>query len=305
MDHVLSRRTLTFLAVTFGYSWSLALGVHLNGGFGALGGYLQGFLLLYMVGPALGALVGVTLYDKESRRRALGFGSPRWRYFAWAWIAPLLIVAAALFITLAVPGYTLSDPVASQIDIVKGLPESTMSDADKEQALIRLGTPGLAWVLGLSAVVLGPLVNAIVSLSEELGWRGCLWYVFAGTGFWTASFMIGLIWGVWHMPIIWLGHNYPSAPVAGSIAFVGLCVLLSPFYSWIRARSGSVWGASLAHGTFNAVAGYGLLCQTPMDMPWSGVLGIGGFMAAALSALVILWVWQRAQTSGAYRSSEW
>ena len=50
-----------------------------------------------------------------------------------------------------------------------------------------------------------------------------------GFGFWERSFLTGAVWGVWHMPIIFTGHNYPWNPYAGSLLFIG--VVRPPFLS--------------------------------------------------------------------------
>ena len=62
---------------------------------------------------------------------------------------------------------------------------------------------------------LGPLINTLFALGEELGWRGFLLPSLLPLGQWRAILMSGLIWGVWHAPAILQGHNYPSQPVLG------------------------------------------------------------------------------------------
>jgi len=129
-------------------------------------------------------------------------------------------------------------------------------------------------------------------LSEELGWRGYLWDQLKSKGFWLTSWITGLLWGLWHVPIILMGHNYPNMPIIGSILFIGLCLLMGPVYSWIRLKSGSVWGPCLLHGTTNGAAGYFILAQSSMEMPWKGLLGIGGFVALGI-AVFLIWLAHR------------
>ncbi len=64
---------------------------------------------------------------------------------------------------------------------------------------------------------LGPLINTLLALGEELGWRGFLLPSLLPLGQWRAILMSGLIWGVWHAPAILQGHNYPSQPVLGVV----------------------------------------------------------------------------------------
>ena len=37
----------------------------------------------------------------------------------------------------------------------------------------------------------------------------------AELGLWKSSWVIGVIWGFWHAPLILQGHNYPQHPWAG------------------------------------------------------------------------------------------
>ena len=283
-----------FLAVTFAFSWLIALAIHLGGGLAGLGSLATFILLTYMAGPMIGALVCVFAFEKGRRLDALGLKNPKWRAMPLAWLAAVALMLGALLITILVPGYGLGDPIAANKAIIADLPETMLSEAEREMSLATLDRPGMAWIIGGASLFLGPAINTVLTLTEELGWRGYLWDQLKSRGFWPTSLMTGLLWGVWHMPIIWLGHNYPDAPILGSFAFIGLCVLMSPLYSWIRIKTDSVWGAGLLHGTTNATAGYFILWQTPITMPWTGFVGIGGYIAATLSLIVIALLWRRA-----------
>lgn len=75
--------------------------------------------------------------------------------------------------------------------------------------------PGLALPSGFGGVVatfalvlgLGATVNAVFAFGEEFGWRGYLLWELAPWGFWRASFAIGVVWGLWHAPIIVAGYR--------------------------------------------------------------------------------------------------
>ena len=292
----MDRRLLTFVGIAFAFSWAIAAAIHLNGGLGALGGAATLVLLLYMCGPAVGALVCVVLFERGRRLAALGLAVPRWRELPWAWFGVVLLCVGALLFTLAVPGYGLGDPVAANIAALEQLPEGRMSEAERDLVVSALRAPGMGWVIGLSALVLGPLINWPLMLSEELGWRGYLWDRLEASGFWRASLVTGLLWGVWHAPIILMGYNYPTMPVLGVFVFTLFTVLFSPLYSWVRVSSRSVWGPALMHGTTNALAGYVLLWQEPVAMPMMGLLG-GGGLAALVLANAWLWRVQRRAVS--------
>jgi membrane protease YdiL (CAAX protease family) len=128
----------------------------------------------------------------------------------------------------------------------------------------------------------------ILTLTEELGWRGYLHYLWRPAGFWRASLATGAIWGFWHAPIIYLfGLNYPTERPLGIGLFVIYCMLLAPIMTLVRDRAGTVWAAGLAHGTINAVAGLTIVSLSNPAFPWNGMVGIGGFIALALAVAAI------------------
>lgn len=104
--------------------------------------------------------------------------------------------------------------------------------------------------------LLGSCVNVIFAFGEEAGWRGWLHTELrAHLSFPTTALFTGVVWGLWHTPLILLGHNYPTLPGLQSVAMmVGFCVLVGLIFTWLREVSGSVWPAALAHGTLNASA---------------------------------------------------
>jgi uncharacterized protein len=151
-----------------------------------------------------------------------------------------------------------------------------------------------------ASVIVGALVNApILTLTEELGWRGYLHDLWRPSGFWRASLGTGAVWGLWHAPAIWFyGLNYPDNAAIGLAMFIVWCMLLSPIMTLVRDRGGSVWAAGLFHGTINAVGGITLSVLSAPVFPWNGIVGIGGFVALALGVLLVVLV-QRKQAPAA------
>jgi len=285
----MNKKILTYIFVSFGFSWSLALILYLNGGFQAFGKLAIIPAFAYMCGPAIGALACVFAFEKGRRINALGLTGPINKYLPMAWVIGLSILLVALLVSLVAPSVTLADPVQSNIALIEQL---DLSEAEKSMAMSQLEWPFIGTIIFLASIFLGPLINLPLMLSEELGWRGYLWDQLKAKGFWAASWLVGGLWGVWHVPIILMGHNYPKMPVIGSLLFIGLCLLMGPLYSWMRLRSGSVWGPCLLHGTTNGAAGYFIMAQSSMEMPWKGLLGIGGFVALSI-AVFLIWAADR------------
>ncbi len=275
----------TFIALCFGFSWVVAAWLW------SLRGLSHPFasliMLLFMAGPAFAAIICAAIYNKGRMIDALGLKPKFNRWLILAWFAALVFVGGALGISLMAPGIDFQNPASGLVATLKA------QDAPASATAI-LEAPFAIWLLVLQAAVIGALINSILLLSEELGWRGWLWDHLKDIPFWQRNFWIGLLWGVWHVPVILMGHNYPGMPIAGAFLFILFCVLASPVIGYFRERNGSVWAASVFHGTLNAAAGLALLSQSSIDMPWRGSVGIGGFVMLTLMCGLV-WVSRRGE----------
>ncbi len=138
-------------------------------------------------------------------------------------------------------------------------------------------------------VLLAPFFNMIFALGEELGWRGFLLPKLLTLGQWRAVLLTGLIWGIWHAPVILQGWNYPGYPVLGMLMMVVFTTLLGIILAWLYLNTHSPWSAALAHGSVNAVAGLPVLFMKPgFNLAVGGTLAT--FPAWVAMALFIAWL---------------
>lgn len=270
-------KSIVFLALAFAVSWAIAIGGHFAG---LPANLAAAVLFLMMTGPAIAALVCAIAFEKGRRIKALGLGG-RWTWWwAAAWLIPI-----ALAITSVLATVLLSD--RSYVDLgeaVRAMAEAQGQDASEAPPLL-LSTP---FILAMSAVV-GAAINwPLLTITEELGWRGYLHDLWRPFGFWRAALGTGFVWGVWHAPAIFFyGLNYPDDKLFGIGLFTAYCMLLSPLLTLVRDRTNSVWAAGLFHGAINAVGGLTLLALSSQSFPWNGIVGIGGFIALALGVALI------------------
>lgn len=274
-------KSLVFLALTFALSWGVTIGF----------GYTEiardpsdSIVVLFamMAGPAIAALVCAFAFEKGRRVQALGLAfKPNWWWLS-AWLIPLAIAAASVAATLL-----LSD--RSYVDIADSIAAAAAVNAPEQAELMRQ-MPNATLIVVAGAATIGALVNApILALTEELGWRGYLHFLWRPFGFWRASLGTGFVWGVWHAPAIYLyGLNYPDHRVLGVGVFVVFCMLLSPLMTLVRDRAGSVWAAGIFHGTINALGSLTLAAVSDPTFPWNGIVGVGGLVALALGVLGVL-----------------
>jgi uncharacterized protein len=126
---------------------------------------------------------------------------------------------------------------------------------------------GVASALGISPVrfdvspmlIAGALAGALLVtplfFGEEFGWRGYLQLRVVNGRPLLAAVVTGLIWGVYHYPVILVGFEGFENALPGLIVFPLSTVLLSIVFGWLRAKTGSVWVTCLAHSATNGVGG--------------------------------------------------
>ncbi len=138
----------------------------------------------------------------------------------------------------------------------------------------------------LNTVIVGPFLGLIITFGEEYGWRGYLQSELVHLGRIRGVGLLGIIWGIWHWPIIWMGYNYPGQPVLGSLLMTGYTVALAYFLAYAVFKSKGVWTAAYLHALNNQAMSF---FMAAVVMPVSMVLSFGiGIPALVLCALVIL-----------------
>lgn len=277
-----------FIGLTFGFNWLLALLF-----FTLVGNqYPTATLVMaitYMFVPMIMAIIVQKFVYKEAVKAPLGISFRFNRWFGAAWLLPPLLAFATFGVSLLLPGVAYSPDMAGMFERFGGtLTPEQMAQMKDQMAALPIHP---IWLGLLQGLIAGVTVNAVAGFGEELGWRGFLQRELAALGFWPSAGLIGLIWGVWHAPLIWQGHNYPQHPVAGVGMMTLWCMLLAPVISYIRLRAKSVIAAAIFHGTLNGTAGLAImLVQGGSDLT-IGLTGVTGFVVLIIANLG-LWVYQ-------------
>ena len=136
-------------------------------------------------------------------------------------------------------------------------------------------------------------VSCFAALGEELGWRGLLVPELSRRmGYTKLSFVSGIIWTVWHLPLMLFTSYHGTGPLWISVLFFTVLVLASSFvHAWLRLVSGSVWVSAVLHGSTNYFiqAFYPTLTiQTPEG---DAMLGEFGWAAPIMSGAIAVVVW--------------
>ncbi len=153
--------------------------------------------------------------------------------------------------------------------------------ADGWSSLVNQGT------MLFTFIILGPLLNMLSFFGEEYGWRGFLQRSLAQMGRVRGTFLVGVIWGLWHAPLILMGYNFPEAPVLGVLLMTIFCIEAGYFLAYAVYKSKGVWTAAFLHGiNNNAVAFFFGVIYNPASNIFS--FGVGVYGLAILAVIVLL-----------------
>ncbi len=284
----ISRDLRTFLIATFAINWLLALAYFLSpldyDGYSAMI-----FAMAYMLVPGIVAIV----IDRRAGRKVMSslwmrFRPNWWWLFAWV-IGPVLAIAA-LVAALLIPGIGFDPGMEAMLLEI----ETALGDqegADEAREFIEQFPPWVFMLIQLGQVlVAGATINAVFGLGEELGWRGLMLRELVDQRFWKSAGYIGVVWGIWHAPLILQGHNYPEHPIVGVAMMVVFCVLLSPLFSWVTIKCKSVIAAAIFHGTLNASAGLSMIYLDEFIPLITGIHGLVGMAVLVVANLLLWWL---------------
>ena len=167
---------------------------------------------------------------------------------------------------------------------------------DMQQAMSALGganlnlSPSVFLLLGgFQTILVGPIIGIIYAFGEEYGWRGFLQEQLVRIGKRRGILLLGLIWSVWHYPVIWMGHNYPGYPLLGTLLMTVFTTAFAFILGYAMLKTGSIWLVAFIHGLTNqTVAFFQALVYTPNSPILSFNTGIYGLVLMVLIVLVLL-----------------
>ena len=260
--HVKWAHVVGFVALAYAISWGvwIALVPHLTRYLSATRTPTKftapASIIIGMFGPALASVIMRTVATREGLKGSLGPIRHRRKYYAIALIGPALTIA--LLIDVAV-GFHLAH-FHAHANVV-----------------------GLVIGLALNALTL----NAMFAFGEEYGWRGYLLPKLLPLGEARAAVVLGVIWGLWHAPLLIAGLNYPGVnPWIAIAMFVPTAVLMSLLFTRLYiAAGGAVLVATLMHGSLNAY-GDGLGATKRFVTDHTLLTSPGGAIAMGIFAMI-------------------
>ncbi len=104
--------------------------------------------------------------------------------------------------------------------------------------------------------VVNAMMFSIGGLGEEIGWRGFMMpRLEKKMGIGPAILVGGIIWGVWHYPINYYGHNFGTGywgePWLGFLIFTIFTISMNALLTLAVKKTNSVWSAAFMHAVNN------------------------------------------------------
>jgi membrane protease YdiL (CAAX protease family) len=264
---------ITFALSSIFYALMIACG-HVAGGFG-----------LYVVGlmwcPAMGALLTCRIAKLEFSILGWSWGNSKW---AWAGYLIPLGYATAGYLIIWNTGLGTFGNVDFEVHIAKGFAWA--------------GAPRFALLIAyfILHATTGMVSSVSTALGEEIGWRGFLTpHMNSAYGFTKGALLTGVIWALWHSPIlIFADYNlgtpwYFSFPCF-AVMVLSVCIPMA----WLRLRSNSLWPAAIFHASHNLFI---QAIYTPLTSEHGKITPYAidefGFVLPLVTLAVAIWFWRK------------
>ena len=279
-----------FAVIAFGLAWLACLPLWFSAE-----GIGDPFLLLacgsaMMFTPLIGSIIASIIQRRRARARGEVLASaPRyfgyWPLRSFGRVIGMTIAAFFGIMVLVVLGYLVSAAfgwLALDLDGLSGF---------TAQLETIPGTDSLPTAAAIAIYLLLMFVSSVanvgVTIGEEFGWRGWLLTSLRPLGTWPALLIIGVVWGLWHSPLILLGYNFGRPDVTGVGFMVGGCIMVGILFGWLRLRTGSIWPAVFAHAALNGCGAMllGLFVDACAPTPNPALvtfLGVAGWIVSAI-----------------------
>ena len=115
--------------------------------------------------------------------------------------------------------------------------------------------PGGFWNALVVASTIGTAVGVISAAGEEIGWRGYMVIRLIDAGVQRPVLVSGVIWGLWHVPLIVVGAIYAEHParLVAVLVFMVSATAAACVLARARLETGSIWPCIVLHAAYNSV----------------------------------------------------
>lgn len=190
-----------------------------------------------MISPAIAAFI--TLIIRKRPILSLPWRLKELKYLKLAYITPVLYISIA-YVLIWVLGF------GELINTDRILRWATELGIDpNNQTLVIV-------VMVFLLLTVGVIKNLGSTLGEEIGWRGFLIFELRKVmSFKAVAIVSGIIWAVWHFPIINLMYGRGEHLLLHMGAFTIMILGISVILAYFTFKSNSLWPAAVYHSVHN------------------------------------------------------
>jgi len=226
-------------------------------------------ILALMYTPAVASIVARLALREGFEDVSFHFGGREGgRMIVLAWVYPMVVGLVAYGTAWAVGLAAFQPPLPPQSHLYSGLAAANLITS-----------------LMLTAT-LGTVLSCVSAFGEELGWRGYMLTRLMVARVPRPIFVSGLVWALWHVPLILSGqYAANSRPALSAMLFVIGVVADGYLAAYVRLRSGSLWPAVVFHGAGNAII------QGTFDRATAGTspaVGESGWLTATIAVVIVV-----------------
>jgi membrane protease YdiL (CAAX protease family) len=233
-----------------------------------------------MISPALAAFI--TLKIRKRPISSLPWSLKEFKYLKFAYITPVLYISIA-YVLIWTLGF------GELINADRILRWATELGIDTTNQTVVIVT--MVFLL----LTVGVIKNLGSTLGEEIGWRGFLIFELRKVmSFKALAIVSGVIWAIWHFPLINLmygrGHDLLLHMGAFTVMILGVSVILA-YYTF---KSNSLWPAAVYHSIHNI---YIQKICTPLTISNDSTtfwIDEYGFMIPIVTTIFAIYFWRKA-----------
>jgi len=177
------------------------------------------------------------------------------------------------------------------------LNQETITEWSQELGMEGFSSPFVLLTMVVLLASVGVVKNIGSTLGEEIGWRGFFIYELRKLfSFGGVSIISGLIWAIWHWPIIFLMYKGGGNLLFHITAFTVMIVVVSVIMAYYTFKSNSLWPAALFHSVHNI---YIQKIFTPLTITndsstfWIDEYGL---MIPIITTIFAIYYWRKAKT---------
>lgn len=176
------------------------------------------------------------------------------------------------------------------------LNQETILEWSQELGMEEFSIPMVIVSMIVLLSIVGVVKNIGSTLGEEIGWRGFFIYelrkIFSFGG---VSIISGLIWSIWHWPIILLIYKGSGNVIFHISSFTVMIIGMSVILAYYTFKSNSLWPSALFHSVHNIFIQKIFTPLTSTNESSTFWIDEYGLMLPIITTIFALYFWRKAK----------